>query len=403
VSAAVIYPVPTSERGYWRCLESAVRAEFRVDDYRPAAGDPVLRLTKAAGCPVPGCRSGTASARPYCERHWQRWAAMGEPPSEEFLATVSPSKPAKRAGSAECPVDRCQNAGATKGWCRLHYVLWQGEGRPDNFAAAADPVAAIPSCRVPDCRRPEAAAVYGLCDAHRRMWKAEGRPPLERFVGEARAVQHVEKLYSFSRLPPGPKLELQFALQQRRDAGAARITPSCLTVLVDAIVRHDRDCRSILDRPLEEWERLLAASTGIRPAGGNRGVQYRAFLRWSYAELSLLGDTDPFLPDRWDVRRVKPSMPARNRWVDWSGIPQPWLREAAKRWGRVRMTTQGAATVTRDAYHLTDFASFLHEHTSVRASADVTRRQIEGYSATSVQRAPLSMPGRATWARCASS
>ncbi|MCA1703102.1 MAG: site-specific integrase, partial [Actinobacteria bacterium] len=134
-----------------------------------------------------------------------------------------------------------------------------------------------------------------------------------------------------------------------------------------------------LDRPLEEWERLLAASTGIRPAEGNRGVLYRAFLRWSYGELSQLCDVDPFLSDRWDVRLVKPNVPARNRWVDWSGIPQPWLREAAKRWGRVRITTQGAATVTRDAYHLTDFASFLQERTSVRAAADITRSQIEGY------------------------
>lgn len=61
------------------------------------------------------------------------------------------------------------------------------------------------------------------------------------------------------------------------------------------------------------------------------------------------------------------------------GYPPALAARDRQALGAVRITTQGAATVTRDAYHLTDFARFIQERTSVRAAADITRRQIEDY------------------------
>ena len=203
------------------------------------------------------------------------------------------------------------------------------------------------------------------------------RPPAARSVRPtANPVGAVQKIFVFAGLPPGPKLELQYAVQHRRDAQGARILPSRLAPLVKGIIAHDPCCRSILDRPLVEWENLLV---GIAPAEGSPDGHARSFFRWTYAELSLLVDGDPFLLDRWDVRRVKPGTTRSSFCIDWSGIPQPWFREAAKRWGRVRMATRSAKTTHRDSKGLIDFAQFLDQRTAVTSPGDITRREIESY------------------------
>ena len=361
---------------YWGRLEAAVRAEFRVDHYQAASDDPVLTTLSTAGCPVPRCSKKPRAQATYCDRHTRRWIDMGSPAIEEFLARVPPVKALRIAGSMRCGVETCENPRSDRGWCRLHGDVWRRAGQPDDFATNAAPVAAIAECRVPECPRPEVTALYGLCYCHRRRWNEAGRPPLEPFSLAVEPVGAVQKIFVFAGLPPGPKLELQYAVQHRRDAQGARILPSRLAPLVRGIIAHDPCCRSILDRPLVEWETMLA---GIAPAKGSPDSHARSFFRWTYAELSLLVDGDPFLLDRWDVRRVKPGTTRSSFCIDWSGIPQPWLREAAKRWGRVRMATRSAKTTHRDSKGLIDFAQFLDQRTAVTSPGDITRREIESY------------------------
>lgn len=83
------------------------------------------------------------------------------------------------------------------------------------------------------------------------------------------------------------------------------------------------------------------------------------FLRWAYAELSLLVDDDPFSSDVWQARRVKPGREDEVRNVDWTQISQPWLRAAAKRWAQVRATTVTLGVVSNDARRLARFGQFL--------------------------------------------
>ena len=55
---SVLRAIPTPEGingTYWARLNSAVRAEFRVDHYQAASDDPVLSMPHRKGCPVPRC------------------------------------------------------------------------------------------------------------------------------------------------------------------------------------------------------------------------------------------------------------------------------------------------------------------------------------------------------------
>ncbi len=150
---------------------------------------------------------------------------MGRPPIEEFLTKVPAIRVLRMAGSTQCRVEGCANAGGDRGWCRHHSVLWRKADEPDDFALTAPSVPTIAACRVPDCARPKVAAVHRLYYMHRRRWIDAGRPPIEEFSLTVKAVGLVQKTFVFVDLPAGPKLELQYAVQHRRDALGSRVRP----------------------------------------------------------------------------------------------------------------------------------------------------------------------------------
>lgn len=212
--------------GYWRRLQALVRPEFRVELYRPAHDDPILRRDRACG--VPGCRASLGPDDRYCRRHDLQWRDVGEPPHEDFLAVVPPTDPARISGGRVCNVAVCDNPQWAHGWCRAHDNMWKRRRQPDGFAQSATKVRQARLCRVPNCGRPEAVIACGLCGSHRRHWADAGEPPLEAFLANAKPVRNIEVVYSVLGLPAGPKLELQYVLQQRRDALGARIRPKPL-------------------------------------------------------------------------------------------------------------------------------------------------------------------------------
>ncbi|MDQ1444531.1 MAG: hypothetical protein QOI20_995 [Acidimicrobiaceae bacterium] len=364
-------------RGYWDRLEVLVRPESRVDIYRPADNDPILRQQHS--CAVPACRTNLAPKDLYCGRHEQQWHELGEPSLAEFLALVPPVEPHRISGGRICMVEGCENPKWSHGWCRTHDNMWKRLRQPEGFAATAPPVRQDRQCRVPNCGRPEQVIAYGLCGSHRRHWAAAGEPPLADFIAQAPPVRNMEIVFSFLGVAPGPKLELQFVLQQRRDVLQAQLRPAPFIAVVLALRSQGPSCRSILDLPVEFWEEAVVRS--VRPGDRCSRVLNLGFLRWAYAELSLLGPDDPFAPDIWQARRIKPGLDTDVRAIDWTRIPQPWLREAAKRWGRVRATTLTLGVVTNDARRLARFAQFLATSTTVRCSADITRDDIEAFLA----------------------
>ncbi len=279
--------------GYWQRLDALVRSEFRVDLYRPAHDDPILRRERACG--VPGCRTAVGPDDHYCRRHERLWREAGEPAHDDFLAMTPPTEPARISGGRICAVIACTNPQWAHGWCRAHDNMWKRRRRPAGFAEEAPKVRQARFCRVPNCGRPEAVIAYGLCSSHRRHWAEEGEPPLDVFLRRAKAVRNIEVVYSFLGLPPGPKLELQFVLQQRRDALGARIRPKPFVTVVEAVRAQGESCRSVLDYPLEHWEAIVGEARESTPGRNGSGLNL-GFLRWTYGESALLADDDPFAP-----------------------------------------------------------------------------------------------------------
>ena len=149
----------------------------------------------------------------------------------------------------------------------------------------------------------------------------------------------------------------------------------------------------MLDHPLEHWEAIVGATRESSPGRSGSGLNL-GFLRWAYAELALLVADDPFAPDVWQARRVKPSEGTHVRAIDWSRIPQAWLRDAAKRWSRVRVTTLTLGSVTNDARRLARFGQFLASSTHVRWPRDLNRQAMESYLAhLSVELPPTERDG----------
>ncbi len=375
---ASVPSLPGAGKGYWERLESSVRTEFRVDLYRPPHDDPILRPQRS--CAVPGCRMTLVPDDSYCRRHDKQWRDMGEPDLAEFLAAIPPTMPTKIKGGRVCEVEHCANPVWARRWCRAHHDMWKRRKGPEGFEAAAAPVRQVLPCRVLHCGRPEAVIVYGLCASHRRHWTLAGEPPLEAFIAGAQRVRNIETAYSVVGLPPSPKLELQFVLQQRRDAVGAKLRPDAFLTMVEAVRSEGPSCRSILEHPLAYWEGLVVAASQRAPGRNGSGLKL-GFMRWAYAELELLVDDDPWEGDVWHSRRIRPGHETHVRVIDWGRIPQGWLRDAAKRWGRLRAATLTLGVVSNDARRLARFGEYLASETTVRWPRDLTRPKLEAYLA----------------------
>lgn len=296
MTKAVLAPVPSlpgAGNGYWQRLESSVRVEFRVDLYRPDHDDPILRRERS--CAVPGCRMNLGPDDVYCHRHDKQWRDLGQPAPAEFLALIPPTEPARISGGRICAVVHCANPAWAHGWCRAHDNMWKRRRCPADFEADAPVVRQARLCRVRDCGRPEAVIAYGLCGSHRRHWAEAGEPPLEEFIDRARRVRNIEMIFSFLGLPPGPKLELQFVLQQRRDAVGAKLRPIAFLTVVDAVRAQGPSCGSLLDHPLAHWEGIVGAAKESTPGRTGSGLNL-GFLRWAYYELELLEYDRPVRP-----------------------------------------------------------------------------------------------------------
>jgi hypothetical protein len=76
-----------------------------------------------ATCSIDGCASG-AIARGWCNKHYQRWRAHGDPShSSPFTDRES------HAGRA-CAVNGCDRQRRKRDWCSNHYTHWRNHGDP---------------------------------------------------------------------------------------------------------------------------------------------------------------------------------------------------------------------------------------------------------------------------------
>ena len=202
------------------------------------------------------------------------------------------------------------------------------------------------SCRIRHCELwPEASGPF--CHSHNATWRANGRPEIDTFAArfDPGRVVPADQSIQLGQLPPQLRLELQYTLQQRRDRRVGKLAPSVVTRVVRLLAASS--VASLLDHDED---------TGSRSADGtvndSLGRALLLYARRAVADLAETGGWEAEYPrDVWRMHRL--GFDGR-RTLQFDRITQPWLRELAKRWVRLRLSSGlgleagGARAVVRD-------------------------------------------------------
>ena len=359
-------------------LMGIVRPEFRTDIYIPAPDDPVF----AAGqCMVGDCdRTAVSIRRGLCNAHAIRFRKRGRPRMEDFLGAPGPPVRGRRS-LAPCTVDGCRyGRGARNGLCSKHRDRWNRAGKPDLATWDAPDLAPgstmAAECRLPFCSLWVANPAKIFCTGHDDRWHRHGRPDPGRFIADCELVGTA--CIDLQDLTPQLKLEIQYALQCRHDARSRTAAPR----LVMPAVRHVKTMgvTSLLDLTEQQW----------RQGAGSQAGESALFLIDARDSLESLRDGTgweiEYPRDVWRLHKlpgitIPAGRPCPHARLRFDRITQPWLRELAKRWTRLRLASGlsiGAARGGVDA--LTCFSTFL-TLTGTGTLADVGRPLLERYLA----------------------
>jgi integrase len=368
-------PVPGggSVPGLLEKLLAAVRPEFRSDELVFSSQDPV---SGGKPCLVPGC-GRTAGGKDLCKGHLCRWAAAGRPAVRDFAAAADPGWRGKDATLACCAAPGCHyGVGQRKDLCIRHALAWERAGTPELqgwLSGLPAPDAPAAGCLIGGCRL-WAEPGTGWCRSHGVTWKRRGRPPAAQFAADwaaGIAAPGYERRIRLDGLPPQLKLEMQYALQRRNDERAAKAPP----VVVMAAVRFlaASGASSLLDRTGQEWRDQL----------GKPQRKAATLLNWFRVQVADLAEGTgweaEYERDTWQMHRL--GYGTRSV-LDFSAIPQPQLKDLAKRWIRWRLSTglEAGAGGTRPLRALARFATFLEEH-GITGTSGIDRAVIEDYLA----------------------
>ncbi len=348
---------PTSPRpaGQHRLLEELmrlVRVEFRHDRIVPVRGDPILGGAKCSidGCPRP------AQARDLCRGHRHRWTKAGKPDLDTYRSTTDPVTKG-RGGLRACVVAGCQRGIARAGLCHSHFGRWHTAGRPDQAAWSLDQPLILAQagpreCQVSSC----GLLVEGnqpFCYGHYRRWLGTGRGPIEDFIRyvDEFAIDPID----LRPLSPQLRLEWQYLVQCRVDEQRHRLNIQDLNRTICFVAASG--VISTLDRPAEEWQSRFNEAMGWKDRS-----RLEAMFTFAARHLGDLADPpgwdNEFPRDVWQLRRL--GFPTTTRQMRFDRIPQPWLRELAKRYTKYRLSI-GLSTVhvTRDLAAIDDLAAAL--------------------------------------------
>jgi integrase len=213
-----------------------------------------------------------------------------------------------------------------------------------------------------------------FCHSHANTWKVNGRPDVEIFVRSFDEVAATEEeIIRLGGLSPQLKLEIQYALQCRRDQPSTKTLPAVVMALVRLLAATNAG--SLLDRAEDQWRTQIG-----RPAPRDGGP--RALLIYARRQVEDLADAGgweaEFGRDVWQMRRLGFT---GNQQLTFTWIPQPWLRDLVKRWLRWRLGTGlGLPVASRGLLALTRFAVFC-QRIDITALAGIDRPVIERYLA----------------------
>ena len=365
--------------GLLATLMSAVRPEFRADVLIP---DPQDLVFGGAPCRVEGCgRPGRA--RGLCHGHHHRWAGEGKPDIGEFIAATR-ARLRGRSPLLPCRVTGCSYGRRRHGLCSRHDRAWRKAGQPAvktwlSEQPAVHPGYPLAACRIGFCAL-WAQGDAGLCASHGLRWRQLGRPELAEFTRgyDTGSVPSHERI-DLRGLTPSLRLEVQYVLQCRHDEGRIKTRPS--------VVRHvagflaGSGASSLLDLPEQAWRQRHAQQYPKR--GHNTSRALLGFARRQIEGLAYGRGWDAEYPrDVWRLRNLGiHDGPAAHLRFD--RIPQPWLRELAKRWTRWRLSTAlSAETAARGVRALARFGAFLDAAAiGTRDISQVDRAVLERYLA----------------------
>jgi integrase len=355
-----------------------VRPEFRTEVYVPARDDPVFISDE---CAVDGCdRTAESARRGLCNAHSIRFRKRGRPAMEDFLA--DPGPPVRgRMPLAACVVEGCRyGRNARNGLCARHRDRWNRAGNPDLASWDAPGLAqggVTPAeCQLPFCGLWTENPAKIFCSGHDDRWQRHGRPDPARFIADCELTGTA--CIDLRDLAPQLRLEFQYALQCRHDSRSRTAAPR----LVMAVVRHVRAAgvSSLLERSEQQW----------RDSAGSRPVESVLFLTDARDALESLRDgtgwETEYPRDVWRLHKlpgitVPAARPCPRARLRFDRIAQPWLRDLAKRWTRLRLASGLSIAAARGGVDaLTSFSTFL-TLTGTSTLAEVDRLLLERYLA----------------------
>ena len=180
-----------------------------------------------------------------------------------------------------------------------------------------------------------------------------GRPDIDEFADRfAAETPLASEQIRLDRLAGQLKLEMQYVLQRRHDDRQGKLTPDVVMRVVRALA--DADVGSLLDHDEDTWHDPARSTINDTRSRGFLGYASRVI-----ADLAKAGGWEAEYPrDVWRMRRLGYD---GDRTLRFAGIPQPWLRDLAKRWVRWRLSTGLGleAGGGRPVVVLTRFAQFL--------------------------------------------
>jgi integrase len=340
-------------------LLAAVRPQFRTDVLAFGPDDPVLG---GARCRVAGCER-TGRIRGLCFGHDRRWRIEGKPDLDQFIETTHPRMKGHQP-LASCRVTGCRRGRKERGLCTRHLYAWQRAARPDpDRWVAGQPAVVEPdppaTCRISYCDL-WVHTDLPFCLGHGTRWKEQGRPDIDDYAAayeddSAPGHERVDLRAMASHL----RLEMQYALQCRHDDAAIRIAPAVVQVVVNFLIASQTV--SLLDRDEDAWLQawLQRFRTRARWSNGDSG---RALLIYAHRKIEQL-----HLGRGWDVEYPRDIWRLRNLGITegpgrirFDQIGQPWLKQLAKRWIRLRLSSGlGAGSATKAALTISRFSQFL--------------------------------------------
>ena len=196
-----------------------------------------------------------------------------------------------------------------------------------------------------------------FCHAHASAWKLHDRPDPAGFAaGYGDEAKLGRDRISLRALSAQLRLEWQYAFQARSDAGRQKVNPGEAQRAVNFTA--GAGVTSLLDWDEGRWRQH-------KPPPGQPGVTATTprsliiYARRQAEELAFGRGWDVEYPrDTWRLRNLGIHDPIAN--VRFGGIPQPWLKDLAKRWCRWRLATGlSPGSPARGARVLAHFGTWL--------------------------------------------